>query len=99
MDKYYPEGDKLSTLNTYGYVTSELLIHILRQCGDDLTRENVMRQTTSLKNLVGSLELPGMTMNTSPIDYRLNRQMQMMKFDGERWQLFGPIFEDTEVAG
>ena len=50
MDKYYPEGDKLNTVNIYGYSTAELLVHILRQCGDDLTRENIMRQATSLKN-------------------------------------------------
>src|SRR6202790_1438082 len=60
MAKYYPEGDKLNTVNTYGYATAELLVHILRQCGDDLTRENVMRQATNLKNYVGSLALPGM---------------------------------------
>jgi hypothetical protein len=72
-----------------------LLVHILRQCGDDLTRENVMRQATSLKNFVSSLSLPGMVVNTSPTDYRINKQMQMMKFDGERWELFGPILEDT----
>ena len=51
MDKYYPEGDKLNTVNTYGYSTAELLVQILRQCGDDLTRENIMRQATSLKNV------------------------------------------------
>jgi branched-chain amino acid transport system substrate-binding protein len=99
MDKYYPEGDKLNTVNVYGYSTAELLIHILRQCGDDLTRENIMRQATSLKNYTGSLALPGMSANTSPTDYRINKQMQMMKFDGERWQLFGPIIEDTGVGG
>jgi len=99
MDKYYPEGDKQNTVNTYGYGTSELLVHILRQCGDDLTRENVMRQATNLKNFVGSLSLPGMVANTSATDYRINKQMQMMKFDGERWQLFGPIIEDTGPAG
>jgi len=99
MDKYYPEGDKLNTVNVYGYSTAELLVHILRQCGDDLTRENVMRQATSLKNYTGSLSLPGMSANTSPTDYRINKQMQMMKFDGERWQLFGPIIEDTAVGG
>ena len=99
MDKYYPEGDKLNTVNTYGYSTAELLVHILRQCGDDLTRENVMRQATSLKNFVGSLSLPGMVTNTSPTDYRINKQMQMMKFDGERWELFGPIIEDTGPTG
>jgi branched-chain amino acid transport system substrate-binding protein len=99
MDKYYPEGDKLNTVNTYGYATAELLVHILRQCGDDLTRENIMRQATSLKNFTGSLALPGMSAHTSPTDYRINKQMQMMKFDGERWQLFGPIIEDTGVSG
>jgi Periplasmic binding protein len=99
MDKYYPEGDKLNTVNVYGYSTAELLVHILRQCGDDLTRENIMRQATSLKDYTGSLALPGMSAHTSPTDYRINKQMQMMKFDGERWQLFGPIIEDTGVGG
>jgi branched-chain amino acid transport system substrate-binding protein len=99
MDKYYPEGDKLNTVNTYGYMTAELLVKILRQCGDDLTRENIMRQATSLKNVTGSLSLPGMTINTSPTDYRINKQMQMMKFNGERWELFGPIIADTGPAG
>ena len=64
MDKYYPEGDKLNTVNSYGYATAELLVHILRQRGDDLTRENLMRQATSLKNFVGSLSLPGMLPQT-----------------------------------
>ena len=99
MDKYYPEGDKLNTVNTYGYATAELLVQILRQCGDDLTRENIMRQATSLKNFTPSLGLPGMTVNTSPTDYRINKQMQMMKFNGERWELFGPIIADTGPAG
>jgi branched-chain amino acid transport system substrate-binding protein len=99
MDKYYPDGDKLNTLNGYGYSTAELLVYILRQCGDDLTRENVMRQATSLKNFVGSLRLPGMVNNTSPTDYRVNKQMRMMKFNGEHWELFGPIIEDTGPAG
>jgi ABC-type branched-subunit amino acid transport system substrate-binding protein len=99
MDKYYPEGDKLNTVNTYGYSTAELLVQILRQCGDDLTRENVMRQAASIKGYVPSLALPGLSINTSPTDFRINKQMQMMKFNGERWELFGPIIEDTGVAG
>ena len=76
-----------------------MLVKILRQCGDDLTRENIMRQATNLKNVTGSLSLPGMTINTSPTDYRINKQMQMMKFNGERWELFGPIIEDAGPAG
>ena len=99
MDKYYPEGDKLNTVNTYGYSTAELLVQILHQCGDNLTRENIMRQATSLKNFTASLALPGMTISTSPTDYRINKQMQMMKFNGERWELFGPIISDTGPAG
>ncbi len=98
MDKYYPEGDKFNTVNSYGYSTAELLIHILKNCGDDLTRENVMKQATSLKGFVGSLSLPGMSATTTPTDYRINKQMQMMRFDGERWQLFGPIITD-DAAG
>jgi branched-chain amino acid transport system substrate-binding protein len=98
MAKYYPEGDKDSNFNTYGYSTSQLLVQVLKQCGDDLTRENVMKQATSLKNVQLDLSLPGIVGNTSPTDYRVNKQLQMMKFDGERWQLFGPIIQD-DAAG
>ncbi|WOH81587.1 ABC transporter substrate-binding protein [Bradyrhizobium sp. BEA-2-5] len=99
MDKYFPEGDKLNTINTYAYSTAELLIQVLKQCGDDLTRDNLMKQVTSLKKFVPSLALPGMSITTGPNDYRVNKQMQMMKFNGERWELFGPIIEDTGPAG
>jgi branched-chain amino acid transport system substrate-binding protein len=99
MDKYYPEGDKNSLFNTYGYSTTQLLIEVLKRCGDNLTRENVMRQATSLKNVQLDLSLPGIVNNTSPTDYRVNKQLQMMKFNGERWELFGPIIEDDATAG
>jgi hypothetical protein len=58
-----------------------------------------MRQATSIRNFAGSLALPGLTVNTSSTDYRINKQMQMMKFNGERWELFGPIIEDTGPSG
>jgi ABC-type branched-subunit amino acid transport system substrate-binding protein len=93
MVKYYPGGDRMSSFNGYGYSTTQVLIEILKRCGDDLTRENVMKQATSLKNVVTDLALPGMSISTSPTDYRLNKQLQMMKFDGERWIGFGPIIE------
>ena len=99
MEKYYPEGDKDSSFNSYGYSTAQLLVHVLKQSGDDLTRENVMKQATNLKNVVLDLSLPGIVGNTTPDDYRVNKQMQMMKFNGERWELFGPIIEDTGAAG
>jgi len=99
MAKYFPEGDKMNTVNTYGYSTAQLLVQILKQCGDDLTRENVMKQAASLKDVVLDLALPGMKINTSPDDYRVNKQLQMMRFNGERWELFGPILEDAGPAG
>ncbi|WP_426612200.1 ABC transporter substrate-binding protein [Bradyrhizobium sp. McL0616] len=99
MAKYYPDGDKDSNFNTYGYSTAQLLVHVLKQCGDDLTRENVMKQATSLKDVASDTALPGIKANTSPTDYRVNKQLQMMKFNGERWELFGPILEDAGPAG
>ena len=99
MAKYYPDGDKTSSFNTYGYGTAQLMVHVLKQCGDDLTRENVLRQATNLKNVQLDLSLPGIVGNTTPNDYRVNKQLQMMKFNGERWELFGPILEDTGAAG
>jgi branched-chain amino acid transport system substrate-binding protein len=99
MAKYYPDGDKNSNFNTYGYSTAQLMAHVLKQCGDDLTRENVMKQATNLKDVEFDLALPGMKANTTENDYRVNKQMQMMKFNGERWELFGPILEDAGPAG
>jgi branched-chain amino acid transport system substrate-binding protein len=99
MAKYYPEGDKNSSFNTYGYSTTQLLIHVLKQSGDDLTRDNVLKQATNLKDVKLDLALPGILGNTTPNDYRVNKQLQMMKFNGERWELFGPIIEDTGAAG
>jgi branched-chain amino acid transport system substrate-binding protein len=91
MDKYYPEGDKNSSFNTYGYGTAQLMAGVLEMCGDELTRENVIKQATNLKDVVGDLTLPGMSLSTTPTDYRINKQLQMMRFDGQRWGLFGPI--------
>ncbi len=99
MTKYFPDGDKMNTVNTYGYSTAQLLVQVLKQCGDDLTRENVMKQAASLKNVELDLALPGLRINTGPDDYRVNKQLQMQKFNGERWELFGPILEDAGPAG
>src|SRR4249919_49279 len=99
MAKYYPDGDKDSSFNSYGYSTSQLMVYVLEKCGDNLTRENVMKQATSLKNVVLDLALPGIVANTTADDYRVNKQLQMMRFNGERWELFGPILEDAGPAG
>ena len=91
MKKYYPDGDLTDQLNVWGYLTAQAMVHVLTQCGDDLTRENVMRQAASLKNLEFPLHLPGIKLNTSPTDFRLIRQMQLMRFDGKKWVLFGDL--------
>ena len=94
MEKYFPDGDKTSNLNVYGYITAQLLVHVLRQCGDDLTRDNVLKQATHLDHVALDLLLPGITVSTTPTDYRVNKQLQMARFDGERWQPFGAIVTD-----
>lgn len=95
MEKYFPEGDKKSSFNAYGYNTAQLLVEVLRRCGDDLTRENVMKQATTLKDVQLDISLPGVLINTSSTDYRVNKQLQMIRFNGERWERFGPLIEDT----
>ena len=87
MRKHYPDGDPNDALNVNGYNTA----HRLKQCGDDLTRENVMRQATNLKNLDLPMLLPGIKINTSATDRYPLKQLQMMRFDGARWIGFGEI--------
>ena len=94
MAKYYPEGDRDSNLNVYGYITAQLLVQVLKNCGDDLTRDNVMKQATRLTNVELDLLLPGITVTTTPSDYRVNKQFQMVRFDGERWEKLGSIITD-----
>jgi branched-chain amino acid transport system substrate-binding protein len=89
MEKYYPDGDKASNFNTYGYNVAQLLVHGLEQCGDDLTPENVLKHATLLKDLEVDLALPGIKINTSPTDYRIHKQFKMMRFNGERWEPSG----------
>jgi branched-chain amino acid transport system substrate-binding protein len=79
MDKYYPDGDKTDGLNVGGYNFAQTLVQVLKQCGDDLTRENVMKQAANLKNFTVPMLLPGITINTSPTDYAPIKQMQMAK--------------------
>ena len=91
MDKYYPDGDKTNANNLYGYVEAEAMVQVLKQCGDTLTRDNVMKQAASLKNFHSDLMLPGVMVNTSADDYFPIEQMQLMKFNGETWELFGDV--------
>jgi branched-chain amino acid transport system substrate-binding protein len=94
VEKYMTPADLSSNAASYGYQSAALLVHVLGQCGDDLSRENIMRQATSIKDLVLPLGLPGVKINTSPTDYRMVRQYQLQRFDGEHWKLFGDLLSD-----
>jgi branched-chain amino acid transport system substrate-binding protein len=91
MDKYFPDGDKSSTFSVYGYLLAQTLVQVLNQCGDELTRENVMKQAANLKDLELGLLLPGIKINTSPSDYFPVEQMQMTRFNGQFGERFGPV--------
>ncbi|SHN73311.1 ABC transporter substrate-binding protein [Bradyrhizobium erythrophlei] len=98
MAKYYPEGDRTNTFTAYGYLVAQTMVQVLRQCGDDLTRENVMRQAANIKDLELGLLLPGIKINTSPTDYFPVKHMQMTRFNGETIELLGPLYSGV-VAG
>ena len=91
MDKYYPDGDKSDSGNLYGPSIAATTAQVLKQCGDELTRENVMKQAANLHDFTTPLLLPGVRINTSPTDFAPIKQVQMARFDGTRWQLFGLI--------
>jgi branched-chain amino acid transport system substrate-binding protein len=91
MDKYYPEGDKTDVGNVIGYSFGQTVAQVLKQCGDELTRENVMKQAANLHDFVVPMTLPGIKLNTTPTDFAPIKQVQMAKFTGERWELFGQL--------
>jgi ABC-type branched-subunit amino acid transport system substrate-binding protein len=93
MQKYYPEADPFDGINLYGYTVALTFVEILKRCGDDLTRANLMRQATSLEDVTNPMLLPGIKLNTSATDYHPIEQMQMMRFDGTRWVGFGRLIE------
>jgi branched-chain amino acid transport system substrate-binding protein len=93
MDKYYPKGDKASSAALYGYAAAETLVQVLKQCGDDLSRENVMRQAAALRDYEPSVLMPGIKINTGPEDFRPIKQMRLVQFDGRTWQLIGDVIE------
>jgi ABC-type branched-subunit amino acid transport system substrate-binding protein len=91
MAKYYPDGNTKDASNLYGYLAAQTMVQVLKQCGDDLTRENVMKQAASLKDFKLPLMLPGMAINTSPTDFFPFEQAKLAKFSGKQWELFGDV--------
>jgi branched-chain amino acid transport system substrate-binding protein len=98
MDKYYPEGDKTDAGNVVGPSFCQTLVQVLKQCGDNLTRENIMKEAANLHDFTVPMLLPGIKINTSPTDFAPIKQIQMARFDGERWKLFGPVLSG-ELSG
>jgi branched-chain amino acid transport system substrate-binding protein len=90
MDNYFPGGGRTSSETVYGYLAAQTLVEVLRRCGDDLTRDNIMKHAAGLEKLELGMLLPGITINTSPNDYAPIKQMQMQRF-GYGWELFGPV--------
>jgi branched-chain amino acid transport system substrate-binding protein len=91
LEKYYPEGNKLDSSVVYGYGVAQTMVKVLEMCGDNLTRENVMKQAASLKDFAPDTLLPGVKISTSATDFAPIKQLQMMRFKGEKWELFGDI--------
>ncbi len=91
MDKYYPDGNKLDGSTVFGYGAAQTMVQVLKQCGNDLSRENIMKQAASLKDFSLGVLIDGIKINTSATDFAPIEQLQMQKFTGEKWERFGPV--------
>jgi branched-chain amino acid transport system substrate-binding protein len=98
MAKDFPEGDKLDGGTVVGFGVAQTLVQVLKQCGDNLTRENVMKQAASLKDFRTEVLLPGIKINTGPNDFAPISSLQLMKFKGDKWELFGDVIS-ADVGG
>jgi len=98
LDKYYPEANRADAFVIYGYAISQSMVHVLKECGNDLTRENVMKQAASMHDQVVSGLLPGVKINTSATDFAPISQLQLMKFKGDSWERFGDVISG-DVSG
>jgi branched-chain amino acid transport system substrate-binding protein len=98
MDEYHPDGDKTSSFTSYGYAACKTLEKVLEQAGDDLSRENIMKQAANLQDVRVPMLLPGINISTSPSDFYPIESMQLSKFNGKNWELFGDIIS-VETGG
>ena len=98
LDKYYPEANRADASVMYAYIVSQGLVHVLKACGDNLTRENVMKQAASIKDYEPAGLLPGIKVNTSATDFAPLSQLQLIRFKGEHWERFGEILSG-DVGG
>lgn len=98
LDKYMPGANRADGNLAYGYAAGQTMAHVLKQCGDNLTRANVMKQAASLKDFTPDTLIPGVKLNTSATDFAPIEQLQMMRFKGGRWELFGDVMS-AETGG
>ncbi|MCA1397600.1 MULTISPECIES: ABC transporter substrate-binding protein [Bradyrhizobium] len=95
LKKNYPDANKLDGATSFGYAAAQTMVKVLEMCGDDLTRANVMKQAASLKDFVPGTLLPGISINTSATDFAPIKQLRLMRFKGEKWELFGDIISSN----
>jgi branched-chain amino acid transport system substrate-binding protein len=98
LDKYYPEANRADASVMYAYIVSQGLVHVLKACGDNLTRENIMKQAASIRDYEPGGLLPGVKVNTSATDFAPLSQLQLIRFKGEHWERFGEILSG-DVGG
>lgn len=91
MDKYYPEGNKLDGSTVFGYGAAQTMVQVLKQAGNDLSRENIMKEAANLKDFELGVLVDGIKINTSETDFAPIEQLQMQKFNGQKWERFGPV--------
>jgi branched-chain amino acid transport system substrate-binding protein len=95
MAKYLPDADQTDADYVFGYGVSMTMVQVLKQCGDDLSRENILKQAANLKDFVPPTTLPGIKINTSPTDYYPIQDMHLQKWDGKSWVLFGDVISGS----
>ena len=93
VGKYLTPTDLIDANAAYGFGAAPTMVQVLKQCGNDLSRENIMKQAANIKDLELPMLLPGMKINTSPTNFAPIRQMQLAQFDGESWKLFGELLQ------
>jgi branched-chain amino acid transport system substrate-binding protein len=97
MAKYYPDGDLKDAGNVAAFGLTDTMLTVLKQCGGDFLRENLMKQATNLRDLENPVLLPGIKINTSPTNYRPIRQLQLIRWTGKTWDLFGEIISSANA--
>ncbi|MEA2838713.1 MAG: branched-chain amino acid transport system substrate-binding protein [Methylobacteriaceae bacterium] len=93
LQKYVPDGDLRDQGFVNGYNSAMAMMQVLKQCGDDLSSDNILKQALNLKDIELPMLLPGIKVNTSPTDHLPVEQMQMMRFDGKQWVRFGEVLD------